>query len=40
VVNIGFTYRFNKGKLNAGQRKRNGGAASEELNRVKSGGGN
>lgn len=37
VVNIGFTYRFNKGKMSAGQKRRTGGA-SDEQNRV--GGGN
>jgi len=37
VFNIGFTYRFNKGKLKASQGRRNGGA-SEEAGRV--GGGN
>jgi iron complex outermembrane recepter protein len=35
VVNIGFTYRFNKGKVN-GQKRKTGGA-SEEQNRVKTG---
>ena len=38
VVNVGFTYRFNKGKMNGGSKKRTGGSASEEQNRV--GGGN
>jgi hypothetical protein len=32
VVNIGFTYRFNKGKVN--QRKRTNGSANDEQNRV------
>lgn len=35
VVNVGFTYRFNKGKVN-GQKRKTGGA-SEEQNRVKTG---
>jgi iron complex outermembrane receptor protein len=38
VVNLGFTYRFTKGKLKDAPKKRNGGSASEEQNRV--GGGN
>jgi iron complex outermembrane recepter protein len=38
VANISFTYRFNKGKVN-GQKRRTGGA-SEEQNRVKTGGDN
>ncbi|HVK96888.1 MAG TPA: TonB-dependent receptor, partial [Flavisolibacter sp.] len=33
VLNIGFTYRFSKGKIN-GQKKRTNGSASEEQNRV------
>ena len=33
VVNLGFTYRFSKGKIN-NTRKRTGGSASEEQNRV------
>ena len=37
VVNLGFTYRFNKGKLKDTPKKRNGGSASEEQNRVGSG---
>ena len=37
-VNVGFTYRFNKGKMNGGPKKRTNGSASEEQNRV--GGGN
>ncbi len=37
VVNVGFTYRFSKGKMN-GAPKRRAGSASEEQNRV--GGGN
>lgn len=40
VVNIGFTYRFNKGKMNGGQRKRNDGSANDEQSRVGAGGGN
>ena len=35
VVNLSFTYRFMKGKVNAPQRKR--GGANEEASRVKSG---
>ncbi|MBA2745594.1 MAG: TonB-dependent receptor [Flavisolibacter sp.] len=38
VVNVGFTYRFSKGKLNGNQKKKSTGSASEEANRV--GGGN
>jgi iron complex outermembrane receptor protein len=37
VVNIGFTYRFSKGKINGGSRKR-AGSANDEQSRV--GGGN
>jgi hypothetical protein len=37
-VALGFTYRFSKGKIN-GQKRRTGGA-SEEQNRVKTGGDN
>lgn len=37
-VAVGFTYRFNKGKVNAQKRKT--GGASEEQNRVKTGGEN
>ena len=33
VVNLNFTYRFSKGKMN-GQPKRRAGSASEEQNRV------
>jgi iron complex outermembrane recepter protein len=33
VINLGFTYRFSKGKINASQKKRNG-SASEEQGRV------
>ena len=33
VLNIGFTYRFSKGKMN-GQRKRTAGSTNEEQNRV------
>ncbi len=36
AFNISFSYRFNKGKLNAGNQRRNGGA-SDEQNRVKGG---
>jgi hypothetical protein len=36
-VSIGFTWRFNKGKLKAGSSRRNN-SASEEQNRVKAGG--
>lgn len=36
VLNIGFTYRFSKGKLNAAQRKR-AGSASDEQSRVGAG---
>jgi len=35
VVNIGFTYRFSKGKIN--QRKRSNGSANDEQNRVGAG---
>jgi outer membrane receptor protein involved in Fe transport len=37
VVNLSFTYRFNKGKMNANGGRRNSGA-SDEQNRVKIGG--
>ena len=30
VVNIGFTYRFNKGKMNGGQKRKTGGAGDEQ----------
>jgi iron complex outermembrane recepter protein len=33
VINIGFTYRFSKGKMNANQKRRNG-SATEEQGRV------
>ncbi len=36
AVSISFTYRFNKGKLKAGNNRKNGGA-SDEQNRVKAG---
>ncbi len=36
VFNIGFTYRFSKGKIN-NQRKKTNGSANEELNRVGAG---
>lgn len=35
VVSVGFTYRFSKGKIN--QRKRSGGSANDEQNRVGAG---
>jgi iron complex outermembrane receptor protein len=35
VVSLGFTYRFSKGKIN--QRKRSGGSANDEQNRVGAG---
>jgi len=34
VVNLGFTYRFTKGKMNGAPKKKNGGSASDEQNRV------
>jgi iron complex outermembrane recepter protein len=34
VVNLGFTYRFSKGKLNGGPKKRTNGSANDEQNRV------
>ena len=37
VVNIGFTYRFSKGKLNSNNQRRRNGGASEEQNRVGAG---
>jgi outer membrane receptor protein involved in Fe transport len=40
VLNIGFTYRFNKGKMNGGQKKKNGGSANDEQSRVGGGNGN
>jgi len=40
VVNIGFTYRFNKGKLNGSPKKRNNGGAGDEQSRVGGGNGN
>jgi iron complex outermembrane receptor protein len=36
VLNVNFTYRFNKGKMNGQQRKRNSGP--DETNRVGVGG--
>ena len=36
AVSLGFTYRFNKGKLKAGSNRKNGGA-DDETNRVKAG---
>lgn len=39
VANLGFTWRFNKGKLNGGQ-KRRAGSANDEQNRVSVGSGN
>jgi iron complex outermembrane recepter protein len=38
VANIGFTYRFSKGKMNGATKKRSSGSAGEEASRV--GGGN
>src|SRR6476620_2964430 len=40
VVNIRFTYRFNKGKLNGTPKKRNNGGAGDEQSRVGGGNGN
>jgi hypothetical protein len=40
VVNIGFTYRFSKGKMNGNSPKRRTGSASDEQNRVGGGSGN
>jgi outer membrane receptor protein involved in Fe transport len=40
VVNLGFTYRFSKGKMNGSQKKKAGGSASDEQNRVGGGNGN
>ncbi|HEY1112064.1 MAG TPA: TonB-dependent receptor [Chitinophagaceae bacterium] len=40
VVNLSFTYRFTKGKMNGGPKKRTNGSASEEQNRVGGGSGN
>jgi outer membrane receptor protein involved in Fe transport len=40
VVNLSFTYRFSKGKMNGGPKKRNNGSANEEQNRVGVGAGN
>jgi hypothetical protein len=40
VVNLGFTYRFSKGKMNGGPKKRTNGSASDEQNRVGAGSGN
>lgn len=37
---LGFTWRFNKGKMNGNTPKRKSGGASEEQNRVKTGGDN
>jgi iron complex outermembrane receptor protein len=39
-VNIGFSYRFNKGKMNGNQKKRNNGGANDEQSRVGGGNGN
>ncbi len=39
-VNLGFTYRFSKGKMNGGQKKRNSGSANDEQSRVGGGNGN
>jgi outer membrane receptor protein involved in Fe transport len=38
VLNVAFTYRFTKGKMNGGNKKRTNGSASDEQSRV--GGGN
>lgn len=38
-VSVSFTYRFNKGKMNGNNQRKNGGAQDEQ-NRVKAGGGN
>jgi iron complex outermembrane recepter protein len=40
VVNLGFTYRFSKGKMNGGTKKRTNGSANDEQNRVGVGSGN
>ncbi|HVG12927.1 MAG TPA: TonB-dependent receptor, partial [Flavisolibacter sp.] len=40
VVNLGFTYRFSKGKMNGSQKRKAGGSASDEQNRVGGGNGN
>src|SRR5215207_8365613 len=37
VVNLGFTYRFSKGKMNGGQKKRSNGSANDEQSRVSGG---
>ena len=34
VLALGFTYRFTKGKMNGAPKKKNGGSASDEQNRV------
>jgi hypothetical protein len=39
VANVSFTYRFSKGKVNGGNKRRTGGAGDEQ-NRVKVGGEN
>ena len=39
-VALGFTYRFSKGKMNNNGQKRKTGGASDEQNRVKTGGDN
>lgn len=39
VVNLGFTYRFSKGKMNGGPKRRNG-SANDEQSRVGGGNGN
>ncbi len=39
-VNLGFTYRFSKGKMNGGPKKRNSGSANDEQSRVGGGNGN
>lgn len=40
VVNLNFSYRFSKGKVANGQKRKNVGGAGEEQNRVKTGGEN
>ena len=40
AVNVGFTYRFNKGKMNGGPKKKTGGGANDEQSRVGGSNGN
>jgi outer membrane receptor protein involved in Fe transport len=40
VANLGFTYRFTKGKMNGASKRKNGGSATDEQNRVGGGNGN